>query len=200
MTTPYLPVLSPLMVEEQVRAALLEDLGRAGDITSQATIAPEMIAEAELNAREDGIVAGLDLARAAFRLMDPAIRFDAFVKDHRGHEATDPFIDGLDKAKGALQEASMWLMQNGMQNPDNAGAASTDYLQIFGLTALAYMWAQMAVVAQEQVEAGSTDPFYATKLQTGRYFVERILPDARAHLKKMQSGADVLMAMPAEAF
>lgn len=94
----------------------------------------------------------------------------------------------------------MWLMQNGMQNPDNAGAASTDYLQIFGLTALAYMWAQMAVVAQKQVEAGSTDPFYATKLQTGRYFVERILPDARAHLKKMQSGADVLMAMPAEAF
>lgn len=81
MTTPYLPVLSPLMVEEQVRAALSEDLGRAGDITSQATIAPEMTATAELNAREDGVVAGLDLARAAFRLMDPAIRFEAFVKD-----------------------------------------------------------------------------------------------------------------------
>ncbi|MBN8551312.1 MAG: acyl-CoA dehydrogenase C-terminal domain-containing protein [Caulobacterales bacterium] len=125
---------------------------------------------------------------------------DAFVGEYRGNAATDPFIDGLDKAKGALQEASMWLMQNGMQNPDNAGAASTDYLQIFGLTALAYMWAQMAVVAQKQIEAGSTDPFYATKLQTGRYFVERILPDARAHLKKLQSGADVLMAMPAEAF
>ncbi|MGJ7037720.1 nicotinate-nucleotide pyrophosphorylase (carboxylating) [Shinella sp. BE166] len=81
MTTPYLPVLSPLMVEEQVRAALSEDLGRAGDITSQATIAPEMAAAAELNAREDGVVAGLELARAAFRLTDPAIRFEAFVKD-----------------------------------------------------------------------------------------------------------------------
>ncbi|MCQ4632160.1 carboxylating nicotinate-nucleotide diphosphorylase [Shinella sp. CPCC 100929] len=81
MTTPYLPVLSPLMVEEQVRAALSEDLGRAGDITSQATIAPEMVAEAELNAREDGVVAGLELAREAFRLMDPAIRFEAFVED-----------------------------------------------------------------------------------------------------------------------
>jgi alkylation response protein AidB-like acyl-CoA dehydrogenase len=125
---------------------------------------------------------------------------DAFVAEHRGNAATDPFIDGLDKAKGALQEGSMWLMQNGMQNPDNAGAASTDYLQIFGLTAMAYMWAQMAVVAQKQIDAGSTDPFYATKLQTGRYFVERILPDARAHLKKMQSGAEVLMQMPAEAF
>ena len=81
MTTPYLPVLSPLMVEEQVRAALSEDLGRAGDITSQATIAPGMVAEAELNAREDGVVAGLDLAREAFRLMDPTIRFEAFVQD-----------------------------------------------------------------------------------------------------------------------
>lgn len=81
MTTPYLPVLSPLMVEEQVRAALSEDLGRAGDITSQATIAPDMVARAELNAREDGVVAGLDLAREAFRLMDPSIRFEALVKD-----------------------------------------------------------------------------------------------------------------------
>lgn len=81
MTTPYLPVLSPLMVEDQVRAALSEDLGRAGDITSQATIAPGVVARAELNAREDGVVAGLDLARAAFRLMDPAVHFEAFVKD-----------------------------------------------------------------------------------------------------------------------
>ncbi len=81
MTTPHLPVLSPLMVEDQVRAALSEDLGRAGDITSQATIAPDSVARAELNAREEGVVAGLDLARAAFRLMDPEIRFEAFVKD-----------------------------------------------------------------------------------------------------------------------
>lgn len=94
----------------------------------------------------------------------------------------------------------MWLMQNGMQNPDNAGAASTDYLHIFGLTALAYMWAQMAVAAQAKAKADESDPFYANKLAVGRYFVERILPDAEAHLKKLKTGADVLMAMPAEAF
>jgi len=91
-------------------------------------------------------------------------------------------------------------MQNGMQNPDNAGAASTDYLNIFGLTALAYMWAQMAKAAQAKVDEGSTDPFYANKLMTGRYFVERILPDTGAHLNKMKTGAEVLMQMPAEAF
>ena len=94
----------------------------------------------------------------------------------------------------------MWLMQNGMANPDNAAAASTDYLNLFGITALAYLWAQMAKAAQAKIDAGSDDPFYVTKMQTGRYFVERILPDAAAHLVKLKTGAEVLMQMPAEAF
>ncbi|MBL0947846.1 acyl-CoA dehydrogenase C-terminal domain-containing protein [Brevundimonas sp.] len=125
---------------------------------------------------------------------------DAFVSDNAGNEAVKPFIDGVSDSKKKLQEATMWLMQNGMQNPDNAGAASTDYLHIFGLTAMAYAWAQMAIAAQKAIDGGSDDPFYVTKLQTGRYFVERILPDAGAHLAKLKTGADVLMAMPAEAF
>ena len=125
---------------------------------------------------------------------------DAFVSENSGNEAVKPFIDGLADTKKKLQEGTMWLMQNGMANPDNAGAASTDYLNIFGLTALSYVWAQMAIAAQKQIDAGSTDPFYVTKLQTGRYFVERILPDAGAHLAKLKTGADVLMTMPADAF
>ena len=76
MTTPYLPVLSPVMVEEHVRSALAEDLGRAGDITSQATIAPGRSATAILNVRETGVLAGMDLARAAFRIMDADTRFE----------------------------------------------------------------------------------------------------------------------------
>ena len=125
---------------------------------------------------------------------------DAYVNEQSGNEAVKPFIEGLAESKKALQEATMWLMQNGMQSPDNAGAASTDYLHIFGLTALAYVWAQMAVAAQKQIDAGSSDPFYAGKIATGRYFVERMLPDVGAHLKKLKTGADVLMSVPAEAF
>ncbi|MFO0285022.1 MAG: acyl-CoA dehydrogenase C-terminal domain-containing protein [Brevundimonas sp.] len=125
---------------------------------------------------------------------------DAYVAEHGGNEAIRPFIDGLAESRKALQEGTMWLMQNGMQNPDNAGAASTDYLHIFGLTALAYVWAQMAVAAQKQIDAGSTDPFYAGKIATGRYFVERMLPDVGAHLRKLKTGADVLMSVPADAF
>jgi nicotinate-nucleotide pyrophosphorylase (carboxylating) len=81
MTRAYLPELPGLMVEEQVRAALLEDLGRAGDITSNATIGPEKQAAAEMNSREAGVISGLPLAEAAFRLVNPAIRFEALVDD-----------------------------------------------------------------------------------------------------------------------
>ncbi len=125
---------------------------------------------------------------------------DGFVAENGSNDAAKPFIEGLADTKKKLQEATMWLMQNGMANPDNAAAASTDYLNIFGLTALAYVWAQMAIAAQKAIDAGSTDPFYANKIATGRYFVERILPDAGAHLAKMKTGADVLMSVPAEAF
>lgn len=76
-----LPALSQLQVEEAVRAALLEDLGLAGDVTSDATIPATAKAVAHMNSREDGVVAGLALARAAFRQFDGKIKFKAFVKD-----------------------------------------------------------------------------------------------------------------------
>ncbi|MDP2122101.1 MAG: carboxylating nicotinate-nucleotide diphosphorylase [Hoeflea sp.] len=81
MHTAFLPELPQLMIEDQVRAALIEDLGRAGDITTNATIGADRTATAEMNSREAGIIAGLPLARAAFRLIDPAISFEALVED-----------------------------------------------------------------------------------------------------------------------
>lgn len=81
MTTAFLPELPHLMIEDQVRAALMEDLGRAGDITSNATIAPEKQASAQMNSREAGVISGLALAEAAFRLIDPTIRFEALLAD-----------------------------------------------------------------------------------------------------------------------
>jgi nicotinate-nucleotide pyrophosphorylase (carboxylating) len=68
------PPLPRLLVEEQVRAALLEDLGRAGDITTDAIIAPTALAKTALVARKPGVVAGLDVALLAFALIDPAIK------------------------------------------------------------------------------------------------------------------------------
>jgi hypothetical protein len=92
-------------------------------------------------------------------------------------------------------------MQNGLSNFDNAGAASHDFLDLFGVTALTYMWALMAKAALVAKKNGSAgDPFYDTKLATGRYFLARVLPEAGAHLAKLKSGAEPVMALGAEAF
>ena len=96
----------------------------------------------------------------------------------------------------------MWLMQNAMARPDNAGAASTDYLHLFGLVALGYMWGRMVKAAHGKLANGAGDnaAFYEHKLVTGRYFMERAMPETAAHLARLSSGADTMMALPAEAF
>ncbi len=115
-------------------------------------------------------------------------------------EVTAPFVEGLKGAKAQLQEASFWLLQNGMANPDNAAAASHDYLNLLGLTALAWMWARMAKAAQAHIAAGDADPHYANKLITGRFFLDRILPETSAHLAKLKTGAAPVMALAADGF
>ena len=125
---------------------------------------------------------------------------DAFVEANQGDETLKPFAEGVTRGKAELQEATMWLMQNGVANPDNAGAASTDYMQIFGLVALAYMWGLMAKAAAEKIAEGSADPIYADKLTVGRYYLARVLPETTSHLAKLKSGAETVMALPAEAF
>jgi nicotinate-nucleotide pyrophosphorylase (carboxylating) len=78
---PKMPELPRLLVVDAVRAALKEDLGRAGDITSAATIPPDATAEAAIVARKPGVLAGLALAECAFKLLDPSLRFTARLDD-----------------------------------------------------------------------------------------------------------------------
>jgi len=125
---------------------------------------------------------------------------DAFLAAEAGNGDLAPYVAGLSTAKGQLQEATMWLMQNGLANPDEAAAASHDYLHLFGLTALAYMWALMAKAALAKTAAGEADAFHANKLMVGRYFLERVLPDGAAHLAKVKAGGGSIMALPADAF
>ncbi|NBU27865.1 MAG: acyl-CoA dehydrogenase, partial [Caulobacteraceae bacterium] len=125
---------------------------------------------------------------------------DGFIEAGSADPALAPFLDGLAGAKAQLQDATMWLMQNGLANPDNAGAASTDYMHLFGITGLAFMWAQIARACLARAASGDHDPFYANKLVVGRYFLERILPETGAHLTKLKTGSATLMSLPAEAF
>ena len=125
---------------------------------------------------------------------------DAWAGAHEADPVLKPFADGLAKAKGDLQEATLWLMQNGVANPDNAGAASTDYLHLMGLTGLAFAWGRIAEAAQARIAEGDADPFYANKLVTGRYFLERVLPETASRLAMLKAGSATMMALPAEAF
>ena len=95
----------------------------------------------------------------------------------------------------------MWLMQNAMAKPDNAGAGATDYMHLFGLVALGYMWARIAdsAIARKTEEASLTTIMDA-KLIAGQFFMERMMPETGAHLARISTGAATLMAMPADAF
>ena len=115
--------------------------------------------------------------------------------------ALAPIAERIEKANGELKAATMWLMQNGMANPNNAGAGAHHYMHIMGIVALGLMWLRMAKVAGEALAAGASDKaFYEAKLVTARYYAERFTPDAGALRRKMEAGSEAMMALPIEAF
>ncbi|WP_417492303.1 acyl-CoA dehydrogenase C-terminal domain-containing protein [Maricaulis sp.] len=150
-------------------------------------------------------IQALDLVgrKLAMNGMRPIMSFfaelDAFVAAGGG-ESEQPFIAAVADCKAKLEEATNWLVENGLKDFNNAGAASHDYLQLFGLTCLTYMWAKMVKVSAAKIAAGDSDPIYANKIKTGQYFIERWLPEGAMHLAKVKTGADAMMALAAEEF
>ncbi|CUA95197.1 acyl-CoA dehydrogenase C-terminal domain-containing protein [Pannonibacter indicus] len=124
----------------------------------------------------------------------------AFLKAHKEDEALAPYTKPLKQGLDHLQAATMWFMQNAMSNPDNAGAGSTDYMHLFGLVALGYMWAQMAKAAQAKIASGEETERFEAKLAFGRYFMERVMPETGAHLARITSGSATMMSLAADAF
>ncbi|HWM47773.1 MAG TPA: acyl-CoA dehydrogenase C-terminal domain-containing protein [Xanthobacteraceae bacterium] len=124
-----------------------------------------------------------------------------YLKERAASDALNPYLHPLGQALAHLQQATMWFMQNAMQKPDNAAAGSTDYMHLFGLVALGYMWCRIAEAAQAKLAAGAADAERMTaKLVTGRFFMERMLPETAACLARVQAGAASTMELPAEAF
>lgn len=124
-----------------------------------------------------------------------------FCEENRADEAMAPFTKGLKKGLNDLQASTMWFMQNAMAKPDNAGAGSTDYMHLFGLVTLGYMWAKMAKTAQEKL--GSGDPredYLKNKLTTARFYMEKIMPETALRKVRIEAGSDTVMELAAEAF
>lgn len=124
-----------------------------------------------------------------------------FIKDHGEDEALKPFTAPLQAGLNDLQAATMWFMQNAFSKPDNAGAGATDYMHLLGLVAMGYMWARIAKAAiVRKAEGNGVAERMDGKLVTGRFYMERMLPETAMRLTRIKVGAETTMALPVEAF
>jgi alkylation response protein AidB-like acyl-CoA dehydrogenase len=124
-----------------------------------------------------------------------------FARDHAETDGMAEFLEPLKRASKDLQAAGMYFMSEGMKNPNNALAGSTDFMHLFGQVCLGLMWARMAETSLRALADGTDDPvFHETKLATARFFMARVLPITAAHLARIQAGGDTVMALDAANF
>jgi hypothetical protein len=98
-----------------------------------------------------------------------------FIQQHSADNNLKEFLVALEKAQKSLQDVNTWLLSRAKDHPDDICMAATDYLKLTGLVAFAYMWAQSIAIAYQKLN--STDKnFYQDKIRTGRFFLQRILP------------------------
>ena len=122
-------------------------------------------------------------------------------KAHEGDDRMKGFVEPLKAASKALQQAGMFFMQNGMKNPNAALAGSYDFMHMMGHVCLGLVWTRMAKAAYDALDAGAADrDFYEAKIATGRFYMARQLPACAMHLARIETGADTVMALTAEAF
>lgn len=124
----------------------------------------------------------------------------AFIEEHQHNPLLEEFIPPLRKAVTRLQQATSYIAMHGISNPDEAGAASTDYLRMFALTALAYLYAKAALIAREKLKATSEQTFYQSKLDTARFYYTKLLPQTGYLLSSIMAGAKPLMDVAEGAF
>jgi butyryl-CoA dehydrogenase len=122
-----------------------------------------------------------------------------FVETYRSDDRLSEFIGPLEKAFVRLQRATAFVAEQGLKDPEEAAAAATDYLRLFGLVALAFLWARMAQLALIKGAEDETG-FYAAKLEIGRFFMRRLLPQTGGLLAAILSGKKSLMALEEAAF
>jgi alkylation response protein AidB-like acyl-CoA dehydrogenase len=124
---------------------------------------------------------------------------DAWLRQHLENPALQEFVMPVMKAFGRLQQVTALVAQKGLADPDEAGAAASEYLRAFGLVAMGYLWARIAEIALGHLE-GEEALFYKGKLATARFYMARVLPETNALFANITAGAKPLMELEAEAF
>ena len=140
-----------------------------------------------------------NMGRSLRRFFHPVA---AFIEAHGADPTIGPLVQSFARNFGALQLATGFIAQKGLADPEEAGAASSDYLRMFGLVALGFMWVRAAKVAADKLpSAGGEDAaFYTAKLATARFFIERLLPPAGALLYVIKAGKAPIMGLDEAAF
>lgn len=124
-----------------------------------------------------------------------------FIDENQNDPGIGKLVQGFARGFGALQLATSFIAEKALKDPEEAGAAATEYLRLFGLVALGFMWLRSAKIATGKLaDAGPDAGFYKTKLVTARFFIERILPQVGALLASIKSGKAAMMALEDEAF
>ncbi len=124
----------------------------------------------------------------------------AFIDAHEDEQGMDEFVLPLAKAFGRLQRATGWIAQRGLRDPDEAGAAATDYLRLFGLVALGYIWARMAALALAKRDVVENSAFYKAKIQAARFYMQRLLPQTSGLFAAIMAGGSSIMEFDESAF
>lgn len=124
-----------------------------------------------------------------------------FVQEQQEQPGMREFTDVLTSLNQEWADITQKIAAAAQQDPEEVGAAAVDYLFYSGYVTLAYLWARMAAVAQQQLAAGSTEvDFYQAKITTARFYFKKLLPRTRAHVELILTGADPVMALDAEHF
>ncbi|MBM5811349.1 MAG: acyl-CoA dehydrogenase [Gammaproteobacteria bacterium] len=124
-----------------------------------------------------------------------------FCSSHARYEELAGFIPRLAGLLKEWSEATEAIAQRAARDPDEVGAASTDYLMLTGYLCLAWCWAKVAAVSVAALHNGAAEAdFYRAKLATARFYYASLLPRAEAHLDALGAGAATLMELPAEHF
>lgn len=135
---------------------------------------------------------GAHMGRYLRRFFHPV---NEYIEKNMANPDLQEFILPLAKSFAKLQQSTAIIAQKGLKDPTEAGAASVDYLRMFALVALGFMWVQMAEVALKKMTDGSNNKkFYEAKIKTARFFFSRMLPEADWHFKAIMAGADSLMS------
>ncbi|MBS3805775.1 MAG: acyl-CoA dehydrogenase C-terminal domain-containing protein [Oleiphilaceae bacterium] len=122
-----------------------------------------------------------------------------FIEENATNPVLRPYLEPLAAALERLSDVTEQVIGQSGKNPEAIGAASVEYLDLFGLTAFAYMWAKIVKAAAPKAE-GDTSGFYTGKLKTARFYFDRMLPKTVGLAESIRSGSDSMMALTAEEF